>query len=108
MLTDLYQALDGLLSERSDVLKVHVLNDSYTLVTGLPQRTCDHLKTMATLALSMLSMARTFTIRSASDSRAVLPDVYSDSYRYNSSISLYSVALYIYSSYLLINVIMIR
>ncbi|KAK7492270.1 hypothetical protein BaRGS_00016567 [Batillaria attramentaria] len=63
LLSDLYQAMDVLLDSRKDVLKVEVINDVHTLVAGLPNRTSDHLQVMASLALAILSMARTFSIR---------------------------------------------
>lgn len=68
MLDDLHQTLEGMLGNRQDVILVDVMNDRYTIVSGLSRGNSDHLKVIADFALSLLHMARTFTIRCGSAS----------------------------------------
>ena len=64
-ITDVAQTVDTLLDNRyREVLRVHVSSDVYTLAGGVCRRSTDHLKVLATLALDLLAMESTFTIRS--------------------------------------------
>ncbi|RWS20904.1 retinal guanylyl cyclase 1-like protein, partial [Leptotrombidium deliense] len=62
LLNDLYTIIDNTILHRN-VYKVETIGDSYMLVSGLPNRNCDHAQQIATIALEILDQCLNFKIR---------------------------------------------